>query len=159
MAWHQDTKNWGKLWTTLRGRVGKYTSGTKVTAVNERDDGTFELMTEESTEVFDAVLGCDGFKSIVRSTLFPGSFEPRYAGYVLFRGTIAETQRRRGGRGGVAPLVAPCPSRRANPPNRRASTRYLERDRRVRWDVAWGSARAGANLRDAALVCRVWNSV
>lgn len=77
--------NWGLLWQWLRDRLPAavaYRAGVGVTSVAA--DGTV-LAGDGSRERFDVVAGADGYRSAVRSTLFP-DHRPRYAGYAIFRG-------------------------------------------------------------------------
>lgn len=91
VLWRQPTQalaaNWGQLWHALADRAAPcYRSGERVVAVH--DDGT--ITTENGrTHTFDLVVGADGYKSLVRSKVSPGT-QPREAGYALWRGIVAE---------------------------------------------------------------------
>jgi len=79
--------NWGLLWHRLRSRVPDdgYRAGVRVAAI----DGCTLVLGDGSRERFDAVIGADGHRSLVRAAMHPG-VEPVYAGYVLWRGTCEE---------------------------------------------------------------------
>jgi 2,6-dihydroxypyridine 3-monooxygenase len=82
-------------WTTLYRQLlahfgrGRYRMGTEVAGV-ESDPGGASAVTA-SGERFDAdlLVGADGVASTVRSALLP-DVQPAYAGYVGWRGTVAE---------------------------------------------------------------------
>ncbi|MFJ4963374.1 monooxygenase [Streptomyces sp. NPDC088729] len=81
--------NWGALWGELRRRVPDhvdYRSGSPVTAAESDDDGVTLLLADGRRERFDLVVGADGYRSVVRASMFPET-GPTYAGYVGWRGT------------------------------------------------------------------------
>lgn len=80
---------WGSLWSELRRRVPKsvdFRSGTAVTGVEAEADGVTLELENGQRERFDAVVGADGYRSVVREAMFPGLL-PQYAGYLGWRGT------------------------------------------------------------------------
>ncbi|RFU85378.1 monooxygenase [Streptomyces triticagri] len=80
---------WGSLWSELRRRVPEevdYRSGAVVTSVEPADDGVVLGLADGRRERFDAVIGADGYRSLVRDTMFP-DLSPTYAGYLGWRGT------------------------------------------------------------------------
>jgi len=84
------TYNWGLLWRSLRAGVPDaiYRTARHVTGVRRADDGHAVLTVHGEGDVdCDLVIGADGYRSVVREAVVPGS-TPQYAGYVAFRGTI-----------------------------------------------------------------------
>ncbi|MGK5555504.1 FAD-dependent monooxygenase [Actinomadura kijaniata] len=79
--------NWAVLWRALRARVpeGAYRAGRAVAAVTP--EGPAVTLDDGSAERFDAVVGADGYRSLVRA-LLGSPAEPSYAGYVLWRGDL-----------------------------------------------------------------------
>ncbi|MGI9644446.1 MAG: FAD-dependent monooxygenase [Ilumatobacteraceae bacterium] len=96
-VWEQPgaavTNNWGVLWRALRARVpdDRYRDGSHVVGVDETDGGVEVHLEGGDPERFDVVLGADGYRSLVRGLVHPGS-KPQYAGYVLWRGNFPESQ-------------------------------------------------------------------
>ncbi len=83
--------DWGSLWNGLRRRVPAdvdYRTSVAVTGIEPEPDegGVAVLLDDGRRERFDAVIGADGYRSIVREAMFPG-LAPEYAGYVGWRGT------------------------------------------------------------------------
>ncbi|MFC9603057.1 FAD-dependent monooxygenase [Streptomyces niveus] len=84
--------NWGSLWSELRRRVPEevdYRSGALVGAVEPDSDGVTLQLADGQRERFDAVIGADGYRSVVREAMFPG-LSATYAGYIGWRGTSAD---------------------------------------------------------------------
>ncbi|QKW05180.1 monooxygenase [Streptomyces sp. NA04227] len=85
--------SWGSLWSELRSRVPgqvEYRSGVSVTSVDEQPDGVDLEFADGGRERFDVVIGADGYRSVVRDTMFPG-LKPTYAGYLGWRGATVGT--------------------------------------------------------------------
>ena len=79
--------NWGSVWQSLRDRLPEqvdYRAGSAVSSVTDTGVVTLADGTESR---FDGVLGADGYRSIVRTAMFP-EVRPQYAGYLLWRGTV-----------------------------------------------------------------------
>lgn len=90
--WRQSpelvTCNWGLLWKSLRANVPDsiIRTNTPVAAVRRTEDGRGAVSVEgEDDAVYDLVIGADGYRSVVRQQVVPGSV-PGYAGYIAFRG-------------------------------------------------------------------------
>ncbi|MFI8197003.1 FAD-dependent monooxygenase [Streptomyces sp. NPDC085942] len=84
--------SWGSLWSELRRRVPEgvaYRSGAVVTGVEPDADGVTLRLADGYEERFDAVIGADGYRSVVREAMFPGA-DAAYAGYIGWRGTSPE---------------------------------------------------------------------
>ncbi|HZE37691.1 MAG TPA: FAD-dependent oxidoreductase [Stackebrandtia sp.] len=81
--------NWGLLWASLREHVPDetYHSGQTVTAVRRFAEGTRLRLNDGRERDFDLVIGADGYRSVIRAELAPQA-KPRYAGYILLRGTV-----------------------------------------------------------------------
>ncbi|MCK1795007.1 FAD-dependent monooxygenase [Streptomyces sp. XM4193] len=80
--------NWGSLWQELRRRVPEgvdYRSRAAVAAVSQDADGVTVRLAGGGEERHDAVVGADGYRSVVREAMFP-HLSPLYAGYVGWRG-------------------------------------------------------------------------
>jgi 2-polyprenyl-6-methoxyphenol hydroxylase-like FAD-dependent oxidoreductase len=99
--WRQPSRivtcNWGLLWRALRQRVpdSDYRGGRPVVDLRTGPDGGATIVTAiaanegggEREEAFDAVVGADGYRSIVRPRVAPGEV-PSYAGYALWRASV-----------------------------------------------------------------------
>ncbi|MFE2923757.1 Rossmann-fold NAD(P)-binding domain-containing protein [Streptomyces goshikiensis] len=84
---------WGMLWRGLRDRVPAevdYRDRTQVTRVEPGEKEVQVEFSDGSADTFDAVIGTDGYRSVVRTTMFPQAF-PYFAGYVMFRGALPVT--------------------------------------------------------------------
>jgi 2-polyprenyl-6-methoxyphenol hydroxylase-like FAD-dependent oxidoreductase len=95
VLWRQPSlaamNNWGVLWRTLRSRVPDQAYGQAAPVVGVEVDPAGVTVAVEGgrRERFDLVVGADGYRSMVRGLVHPGS-EPAYAGYVAFRGQLEE---------------------------------------------------------------------
>ncbi|RSS81666.1 FAD-dependent monooxygenase [Streptomyces sp. WAC06614] len=92
--------HWGLLWQGLREATPAsvvYRQGAAVTAVSavtdpagppaSGGDRAVVSTADGSTAPYDLVVGADGYRSVVREALSPGS-HPHYAGYVCWRGNF-----------------------------------------------------------------------
>ncbi len=81
--------SWGVVWRELRYRVpeGAYRLSASVARVEPDADGVTVVTEDGSVERFDAVIGADGYRSLTRGLVDPGS-QPVYAGYVVWRGDV-----------------------------------------------------------------------
>lgn len=88
-----EANNWGNLWRSLRSKVADeiYRAGSAIDECTADDDQVAVRFEDGSTEIFDAVVGADGYRSRVREVIHPDS-EPQYAGYVLWRGNYEESR-------------------------------------------------------------------
>jgi 2-polyprenyl-6-methoxyphenol hydroxylase-like FAD-dependent oxidoreductase len=84
--------NWSVLWRSLRRQVPDhcYHRDARIDAVTDTGDGA-EVATGSGVERFDVVIGADGYRSVVRAQLNPGS-APRPAGYAMWRGNFAASR-------------------------------------------------------------------
>ena len=80
---------WGSLWNELRRRVPAgvdYRTDAEITSVEPDADGVTLGLDDGSRPRFDAVIGADGYRSVVRNTMFP-ELSPAYSGYLAWRGS------------------------------------------------------------------------
>jgi 2-polyprenyl-6-methoxyphenol hydroxylase-like FAD-dependent oxidoreductase len=98
LAWDQPANlallNWGVLYRNLRKRVPDqvYRTAHRVVALQEQKDGTVRVgLADGATYEFDLVICADGYTSLGRRALFP-DVDIKYAGYVLWRGFLMETE-------------------------------------------------------------------
>ena len=90
VPFHARAYNWGSLWHELRRRIPEvveYRAGARVVEVCDAADAATVVLAGGRAERFDLVVGADGYRSIVRASLFPDA-QPAYAGYFLWRGTF-----------------------------------------------------------------------
>lgn len=95
------------------GRV-EVRTGLTVTGARDDPDGA-TLETSDGEIRGDLVIGADGYRSVIRSTLYPGRDDVRYSGYTAYRGiapapeaganTLGGEVWGRGSRFGYVPLV------------------------------------------------------
>nr|WSX50818.1 monooxygenase [Streptomyces sp. NBC_00974] len=77
--------HWGLLWRGLREATPEsvvYRQGETVTGVSARGE---VRLAGGAVERYDLAIGADGYRSVVREAVCPGS-RPHYAGYVCWRG-------------------------------------------------------------------------
>jgi 2-polyprenyl-6-methoxyphenol hydroxylase-like FAD-dependent oxidoreductase len=58
-----------------------------VAEVQDGDSGALVRLADGTERAYDLVIGADGYRSVARASLFPGS-EPGFAGYIGWRGTF-----------------------------------------------------------------------
>ncbi|WP_029413797.1 FAD-dependent monooxygenase [Acidovorax radicis] len=86
---------WPALYGWLRDRVGEtpgiVLQGGKAVASVRARDGMAELSFSDGTQTMaDAVIGADGYQSVVRRAVLPEAPFARYAGYLVWRGLVPE---------------------------------------------------------------------
>ena len=98
VAWDQPAQlaglNWGGLYSNLRARVPDeiYLTHHRVMALHQNNDDRVGVeLADGTTPEFDLVVCADGYTSLGRKTLFPDATID-YAGYVLWRGFILESE-------------------------------------------------------------------
>ncbi len=98
VAWDQPANmallNWGVLYRNLRKRVPDhvYRTSHRVVALQEQTNGVVRAeLADGTTHNFDLVICADGYTSLGRRTLFP-EVNIKYAGYVLWRGFLMESE-------------------------------------------------------------------
>jgi 2-polyprenyl-6-methoxyphenol hydroxylase-like FAD-dependent oxidoreductase len=89
--YEQYTTSWGLLYNLLREAfpAAHFHTGKNVVGIKE-DGATATAILEDGSRLEgDLLIGADGMRSVVRPALFPES-QPRYAGYIAWRGMIDE---------------------------------------------------------------------
>jgi 2-polyprenyl-6-methoxyphenol hydroxylase-like FAD-dependent oxidoreductase len=92
---YRDLTTWPALYSWLYDRTSSMSSivldkGKAVTSIGELD-GRIQLSFADGTATAaDAVIGADGYNSIVRRAIAPDAPFARYAGYVVWRGLVDE---------------------------------------------------------------------
>jgi 2-polyprenyl-6-methoxyphenol hydroxylase-like FAD-dependent oxidoreductase len=86
----QTVTSWDRLFRMLRNRLPaeSYHLGRELIRFEERTDRVVAQFSDGAREA-DLLVGADGFRSTVRAQLFPQE-QPIYAGYVGWRGLVAE---------------------------------------------------------------------
>ncbi len=87
----QVMTSWDRLFRMLRGAWpdGRYSLGEEVRSVAGGEEGVVARFANGAVREAELLVGADGFRSTVRA-LCMGDAAPRYAGYVAWRGLIAE---------------------------------------------------------------------
>jgi 2-polyprenyl-6-methoxyphenol hydroxylase-like FAD-dependent oxidoreductase len=85
--------NWGVLWRSLRAAVpdDRYHDGSPLVAFIADANGATATLADGSSRSFDALVGADGYRSLVRSHLLART-RPDYSGYVAWRGNYPEAR-------------------------------------------------------------------
>ncbi len=86
----QTVTSWDRVFRMLRKALPakRYHLGKELIRVDERAGHVVAQFTDGAREA-DLLVGADGFRSTVRAQFFPAA-RPRYAGYVAWRGLVAE---------------------------------------------------------------------
>ena len=92
---YRELTTWPALYTWLRDRVAGTTGiileeGKAVTSVADLGDQAQLSFADGTQRVAAAVIGADGYHSIVRRTIAPDAPLARYAGYLVWRGLVEE---------------------------------------------------------------------
>ena len=87
----QIATSWTRMWQLLRGCLADthYHAGREFVRYEEDAKGVTAIFADGARERGDVLIGADGFRSVVRGQFMPDS-QPRYAGYVAWRGLIEE---------------------------------------------------------------------
>ena len=85
--------SWGRLYRALKDTLPDdlYHFDKSLTALDQHDGGVTATFSDGSSARGDILVGADGIRSVVRAIVDPKG-EPRYAGYVAWRGTIDEAR-------------------------------------------------------------------
>ena len=91
----RDLTTWPALYSWLHDRATETSGivleeGKTVTSVTDLGDQVRISLVDETERVADAVIGADGYHSIVRQTIAPEAPQARYAGYIVWRGLVDE---------------------------------------------------------------------
>lgn len=89
----QTQTSWSRIYTTMRSAFGPtgYLQGKELDAVSQDADKVTARFSDGTAASADLLVGADGNGSTVRRLLWPG-FEPRYAGYLAWRGLVPESE-------------------------------------------------------------------
>jgi 2-polyprenyl-6-methoxyphenol hydroxylase-like FAD-dependent oxidoreductase len=92
---YRDLTTWPALYSWLRDQAAgtpgiTLEEGKAVTSVADLGDRAHLSFSDRTQRAADAVIGADGYNSIVRRTIAPEAPLARYAGYVVWRGLIDE---------------------------------------------------------------------
>jgi 2-polyprenyl-6-methoxyphenol hydroxylase-like FAD-dependent oxidoreductase len=82
---------WARIYRLLKDALPAqhYRFGASLARIQQRADGVTAVFADGATERGDVLVGADGIRSTVRELLAP-SIQPRYAGYVAWRGVADE---------------------------------------------------------------------
>jgi len=85
--------SWNYLWGQLRNAFpsARYHQGHELTDIREEQGQVIATFKNGKIVKGDLLIGADGVSSVVREYLFPG-VQPRYAGYIAYRGLIPESE-------------------------------------------------------------------
>jgi len=83
--------SWVRFYRPLKDRLpeGNYHFGKSLTGIEQDAAGVTAVFSDGSRARGDLLVGCDGFRSTVRSVLMP-DLELRYASYIAWRGMVDE---------------------------------------------------------------------
>ncbi|NEQ47350.1 MAG: hypothetical protein F6K00_28960 [Leptolyngbya sp. SIOISBB] len=89
----QTLTSWNLLYGHMRRHfpAAHYHPGKTLKAIQQQPEQVTALFTDGTSETADLLIGADGPNSTVRKQLLP-SYQPRYAGYVAYRGLVDEAQ-------------------------------------------------------------------
>ena len=85
--------SWSLLYNLLRDAfpAQNFHAGRNVTSIVGSSDGAAAILDDGTRFEGDLLIGADGMRSVVRRALFP-MVEPRYVGYLAWRGMLEERQ-------------------------------------------------------------------
>lgn len=85
------TSAWSRIWRPLRRALPDdcYAAGQKLTRLEQAGDQVTAEFADGMRDAADLLVAADGLHSTVRQQLLP-EIEPRYAGYVAWRGVVRE---------------------------------------------------------------------
>jgi 2-polyprenyl-6-methoxyphenol hydroxylase-like FAD-dependent oxidoreductase len=92
MPIRQTLTSWNLLYGSMRRHFPSehYHQGKNLVEIQQNDEQVTAIFADGSSDTGDLLIGADGANSTVRRLLLP-SYEPRYAGYVAYRGLVNET--------------------------------------------------------------------
>jgi 2-polyprenyl-6-methoxyphenol hydroxylase-like FAD-dependent oxidoreductase len=88
----QSQMSWDLLFEAFRSELPEncYRRGVHILSATHNEHTATVLMEDGTTDTGDLIVGADGIGSSIRNVVAPRT-EPRYAGYVAFRGLAPET--------------------------------------------------------------------
>jgi 2-polyprenyl-6-methoxyphenol hydroxylase-like FAD-dependent oxidoreductase len=92
LAAPQLHSSWGRIYSLLKEALpaASYRLGMSLERFEQDASGVTALFSDGTRERADLLVGADGFRSTVREGLWPQT-QPRYAGYVAWRGLVDES--------------------------------------------------------------------
>jgi 2-polyprenyl-6-methoxyphenol hydroxylase-like FAD-dependent oxidoreductase len=92
IPFHERKSSWATIYGALRRALPdhRYHQGKTITDLMTTDEGVVATFADGTSVAADLLVGADGNLSTVRGILLP-HVQPRYAGYVAWRGLIQET--------------------------------------------------------------------
>jgi 2-polyprenyl-6-methoxyphenol hydroxylase-like FAD-dependent oxidoreductase len=93
MPMRQTLTSWNLLYSNMRRHfpTKHYHQGKNLTEIQQTGERVTAIFADGTQDTGDLSIGADGANSTVRRSILP-SYEPRYAGYVAYRGLVDETQ-------------------------------------------------------------------
>jgi 2-polyprenyl-6-methoxyphenol hydroxylase-like FAD-dependent oxidoreductase len=93
LEWCHVMTHWLRIYRPLRERLapGTYHPGRAFVDFTDDDDEVVAHFEDGSSARAELLIGADGLRSTLRGCLFP-DVQPRYAGYVGWRGIVAENE-------------------------------------------------------------------
>jgi 2-polyprenyl-6-methoxyphenol hydroxylase-like FAD-dependent oxidoreductase len=91
LPYEQIVTSWDRLYQIMRATIpnGTHHLGCNLTALKEGAESVTAVFENGRRETGDLLVGADGYRSTVRN-LFAPEIQPRYAGYVIWRGLAEE---------------------------------------------------------------------
>jgi 2-polyprenyl-6-methoxyphenol hydroxylase-like FAD-dependent oxidoreductase len=93
MPMRQTLTSWNLLYGSMRRHfpAEHYHQGKHLVDLKQADEQVTAIFADGTRKTGDLLIGADGPNSTVRQLLLPG-YEPRYAGYVAYRGLVDESE-------------------------------------------------------------------
>ncbi|MEM9927339.1 MAG: FAD binding domain-containing protein [Cyanobacteria bacterium P01_D01_bin.50] len=93
MLMRQTLTSWNLLYSNMRRHFPpeRYHQGKTLTTLTQDDQQVTAMFADGTSDTGNLLIGADGANSTVRKILLP-SYEPRYAGYVAYRGLVHERE-------------------------------------------------------------------
>lgn len=92
MPMRQTLTSWNLLYGSMRRHfpTEHYHQGKNLVEIQQNDKQVTAIFADGASDTGNLLIGADGANSTVRRLLLP-TYEPRYAGYVAYRGLVNET--------------------------------------------------------------------
>jgi 2-polyprenyl-6-methoxyphenol hydroxylase-like FAD-dependent oxidoreductase len=93
LEWRHVMTHWLRIYRPLRERLAaeRYHAGRAFVDFTDDDDEIVAHFDDGSSARADLLVGADGLRSTLRTCLFP-DVQPRFAGYIGWRGIVAESE-------------------------------------------------------------------
>lgn len=94
---YRELTTWPALYSWLRSRAAMtegiiLEEGVEVTGVDVLNGSALLTLADGTQRSAPAVIGADGYRSVVRKAIAPQASLARYAGYLVWRGLVEESQ-------------------------------------------------------------------